>query len=66
MLLGVAYLPETGWFDLTLMDDQSLHLMGQSDFIPLFSLLFLSGLIAAAALLHRLVLKPLSDMVLNL
>ncbi len=66
MLLGVAFLPEVGWFDLTLIDDQSLRLMGQFDFMPIFSLLFLSGLIAAGVMLHRLVLKPLSQMVLTL
>lgn len=62
VLLGVAYLPEVGWFDLTLMDGGSIRLLQQFNFIPMFALLFLSGLIAAGLMLHRLVLKPLSRM----
>lgn len=66
MLLGVAYLPEVGWFDLTLMDDGSLHPLQQFNFISIFALLFLLGLIAAGVTVHRIVLKPLYKLKLTI
>jgi diguanylate cyclase (GGDEF)-like protein/PAS domain S-box-containing protein len=62
VLLGVAYLPEVGWFDLTLMGDSSLNLLQRINFIPIFAMLFLLGLIAVSLVLHRQVLKPLHQM----
>ncbi len=66
MLLGVAYLPEVGWFDLTVMDGDSLNILQGFNFISIFTLLFLLGLISAAVMLHRLVLKPLHSMALTM
>ncbi|MDD2915961.1 MAG: diguanylate cyclase [Gallionella sp.] len=58
-LLGVAYLPEIGWFDLTLMDDDALRLLKRFDIIPLLAVMLLLALAAVAMMLHRLVLKPI-------
>ncbi|MDP1870508.1 MAG: diguanylate cyclase [Gallionella sp.] len=65
-LLGVAYLPAIGWFDLTLIDGGSLGLLEQFYFIPVFAALFLLGLLATGIILHRLVLKPLYKMGLSI
>lgn len=59
-LLGVAYLPEIGWYDLTLMDRQSLDLFGNFIIAPvLFGLLLLLALIAVAVALRQWVLSPI-------
>lgn len=65
-LLGVAYLPAIGWFDLTLIDGGTLGLLEQFYFIPVFAVLFLLGLLATGIMLHRLVLKPLYKMGLSI
>lgn len=65
-LLGVAYLPAIGWFDLTLIDGGSLGLLEQFYFIPVFAALFLFGLLVTGIMLHRLVLKPLYKMGLSI
>ena len=60
-LLGVAYLPEVGWYDLTLMDAHSLVLIEDKLRVPiLFGAAFLIALIAMGAALRRWVLKPIS------
>lgn len=59
-LLGIAYLPEVGWYDLTLMDEKSLMLLNGFAWLPLiFGSLFLLALLALGFLLHRWVLKPI-------
>ncbi|MEI7456161.1 MAG: diguanylate cyclase [Nitrosomonadales bacterium] len=65
-LLGVAFLPEIGWFDLTLIDGGALRLQQQFNFIPVFAALFLLGMLAAGIMLHRVVLKPLYKMGLSI
>jgi diguanylate cyclase (GGDEF)-like protein len=60
-LLGLAYLPEIGWYDLTLMDKQSLALVKDKWLAPLlFCVAFLLALIAMGYALQRWVLKPIS------
>ena len=60
-LLGVAYLPEVGWYDLTLMDTHSLALIKDNFWIPIvFGTAFLIALIIMGHALRRWVLKPIS------
>ncbi len=59
-LLGVAYLPEIGWFDLTLMDDRALRFKSDLNILPWLILLLSAALFAIGLVLHRLVLKPIA------
>lgn len=60
-LLGVAYLPEIGWFDLTLMDTKGLFLVENFFMIPVaVSVMFLLAILAFGYLLNRCVIKPLA------
>lgn len=60
-LLGVAFMPEIGWFDLTLMDEQSLNLFGDLIMWPmLFALILMLALLSVAIALQRWILKPIS------
>ncbi|MBU1214684.1 MAG: diguanylate cyclase [Gammaproteobacteria bacterium] len=59
-LLGISYLPELGWYDLTLMDEQSVAVLQGYAWMPqLFSLLLLLALVALGVLLNRWVLYPI-------
>ena len=59
-LLGVAYLPEVGWFDLTLIDNASLDPLIHSTTLPLLlGGAFLFALFAVGLALDRWVLLPL-------
>lgn len=60
-LLGVAYLPEIGWFDLTLMDTKGVFLAEDLFILPLvFTALFLFAILAFGLLLNRCVIEPIS------
>lgn len=60
-LLGIAYLPEVGWYDLTLMDEHSLMLLHGFDWIPfVFVWIFLLAMLVLGLLLHRWILGPIS------
>ena len=62
-LLGVAYLPEIGWYDLTLMDAQSLALIEGKLLAPiLFGIAFLIALITMGLALRNWVLKPIATL----
>ncbi len=59
-LLGISWLPELGWYDLTLMDEQSVAVLRGFSWVPLlFSLLLLLALIAMGVFLNRWVLHPI-------
>jgi len=59
-LLGVSYLPEVGWYDLTLMDENNLTLTHGIVWLPLiFALAFLCLMVVMGVFLHRWVLKPI-------
>ncbi|MDD2702042.1 MAG: diguanylate cyclase, partial [Sideroxydans sp.] len=59
-LLGMAWLPELGWYDLTLMDEQSLTMLHEYDWVPLlFVMLFLIALTLFGWLLNRWALTPI-------
>lgn len=59
-LLGVAYLPEIGWFDLTLMDTKGLFLIEDFLMIPVvLTGLFLLAIVGLGYLLNRSVIKPI-------
>ncbi|MDH2915817.1 MAG: diguanylate cyclase [Gallionella sp.] len=58
--LGIAYLPEIDWFDLTLMDSNKLKLLHGFGWISLFfTTLFLLVMLLLGILLHRWILKPI-------
>ncbi|MFA6063438.1 MAG: diguanylate cyclase [Gallionella sp.] len=59
-LLGIAYLPEIGWYDLTLMDEKSLMVLHGYAWLPLvFGAFFLLALLVLGYLLHSWILKPI-------
>jgi diguanylate cyclase (GGDEF)-like protein len=59
-LLGIAYLPEIGWYDLTLMDEKSLAVLNGYAWLPLiFGSLFLLALLSVGYFLHRWILEPI-------
>lgn len=62
-LLCMAYLPEVGWYDLTLIDEKSLMLLhGFSKLPVLFVALFLVALLLLNFFFHRWVLKPVKTL----
>lgn len=62
-LLGIAYLPEVGWYDLTLMDEKSLAVLHGFKWLPVvFGLLFLVALLILNYFLQRWVLTPISEL----
>ncbi len=59
--LGVAFLPEVGWYDLTLMADHSLNLFGDLFMQPvLFGIAFLLALLLVGWALRSWILKPIA------
>jgi len=65
-LLGVAYLPEVGWYDLTLMDTRSLTLIkGNVQILLLFGSVLLFALIIMGFALRRWVLNPIASLQLS-
>jgi len=59
-LLGIAYLPEVGWYDLTLMDKKSLAVLHGYAWLPVvFGVLFLVALVILNFFLQRWVLTPI-------
>lgn len=62
-LLGIAWLPELGWYDLTLMDEQSLTVLNRYGWVPmLFLMLFLGALILFGWFLNRWMLIPINQL----
>jgi diguanylate cyclase (GGDEF)-like protein/PAS domain S-box-containing protein len=62
-LLGVTFLPEIGWYDLTLMNTESLVIVENRFLLPLVSGLTLMIVLACVGLaLRRWVLKPIETL----
>ena len=62
-LLGVAYLPEIGWYDLTLMEKHSLNLFKDLAMGPiLFGLALLLALLTIGWALRRWILEPIATL----
>ncbi len=62
-LLGVAYLPELGWFDLTLMNSKKFSPLGDINNLPLLlGLFFLMALLMVWFALHYWVLSPIAKL----
>jgi diguanylate cyclase (GGDEF)-like protein len=62
-LLGVAYLPEVGWYDLTLMDENSLAVLQGFAWLPVvFGALFLLALVVLNYFLQLWILTPISQL----
>ena len=62
-LLGMAYLPEVGWYDLTLMDEKSLQVLRGFTWLPLLlGAIFLMAMLILGFLLHRWVLNPIAKL----
>lgn len=60
-LLGVAYLPEVGWYDLTLLDNHSVNLFKDLVTVPLlFGTALLLALLTVAWALQRWILRPIA------
>ncbi len=60
-LLGMAYLPEVGWYDLTLMDERSLQVLRGFTWLPLLlAAIFLVAMLILGFLMHRWVLQPIA------
>lgn len=60
-LLGVAYLPEVGWYDLTLMEKHSMNLFKDLAMAPiLFCLMLLLALLTVGWALRRWILEPIA------
>jgi len=59
-LLGVAHLPELGWYDLTIMDAKNVSFSDDlTSAVMLLGSLFLLSLVAIGLMLHRWVLSPI-------
>lgn len=62
-LLGVAYLPEVGWYDLTLMDQKSLTVIHDFAWVQVaFGLLFFIALLILNFFQQRWVLTPIGKL----
>ncbi len=62
-LLGVAYLPEIGWFDLTLMDTRVLFSPQSLLLVPLlFGIALALSLLLVGWLVHRWILAPVAKL----
>lgn len=59
-LLGVAYLPEISWFNLSFMDARTSTLLHDFNLAPILVMIFLMALSAMGWMLHRLVLEPVA------
>lgn len=60
-LLGVSYLPEIGWYDLTLMDPHMLFVADTLLLVPLlFGLALVLALLLVGWLVHRWILAPVA------
>lgn len=61
-LLGMSYLQEVEWFNLTLIDEKELEIVKDFSIFPIFCLLFLVVLIMVALALHILIINPLEKL----
>lgn len=61
-VLGVVYLPEIDWFNLTLIDSKELIILKDFTILPMLSVLFLVALLSVGIELHALILHPLSKL----
>lgn len=62
-LLGIAYLPEIDWFDLTIMDPKSLPMLHNFTWLPIsFGLLFLLAIGTLNYFLRKWVLYPVAKL----
>ncbi|SMC37211.1 sensor domain-containing diguanylate cyclase [Polynucleobacter kasalickyi] len=59
-ILGIEYLPEIGWFDLTLMESKGILIADQFLMVPiLITVIFFLTLISLWLFLNRIILKPI-------
>ena len=61
-LLGLSYLKEVGWFNMTLIDSNELLLVNKFSIISILSVLFFISLLAVGLALNNLVLAPLNEL----
>ncbi len=62
-LLGVARLPEIGWYDLTLVDQKNLGLIKGFSYVPYaLGALFLMVLLILGFALHQWILQPIMSL----
>lgn len=61
-LLGMSFLQEVEWFNLTLIDEKELEIAKDFSIFPILCLLFLVILIFVAGALHFLIIAPLEKL----
>lgn len=61
-LLGVAYLPEIGWFSLTLIESKELTLLASIPIFKILSIVFLIAFLIVGWVSHWLFLEPLNHL----
>lgn len=61
-LLGMSYLKEIDWFNLTLIDEQELKIVKDFSIFPVLCILFLVIVLGVALALHLLIIRPLSKL----
>ncbi|WP_051906891.1 MULTISPECIES: HAMP domain-containing protein [unclassified Sulfurospirillum] len=61
-LLGMSFLQEVEWFNVTLIDEKELEIAKDFSIFPMLCLLFLVILIFVAGALHFLIIKPLEKL----
>lgn len=61
-LLGLSYLKEIGWFNMTFIDSKELLLINKFSIIPILSVLFFISLLAVGLTLNGLVLTPINEL----
>ena len=61
-LLGMSYLAEIDWFNLTLIDEKELEIIKDFSIFSVLCVLFLIILVVVAVALHLLIIRPLSKL----
>lgn len=61
-LLGMSFLSEVEWFNVTLIDEKELQIAKDFSIFPMLCLLFLVIVILVAGALHFLIIKPLEKL----
>jgi diguanylate cyclase (GGDEF)-like protein len=65
-LLGIAYAPEVGWFNLTFFDDKELSLIDNKILFTVMSFLFLIAMAVLGFRLRQDVVSPIEKLIQNI
>ncbi|MDD3059523.1 MAG: diguanylate cyclase [Sulfurimonas sp.] len=61
-LVGLAYLKELGWYNLTIIDPQELTLINHSNVFVILTLLFSFSLLIVNSIYNKVILRPLREL----